>query len=164
MKYPLTCLSGSNNLAFVSVPVRSFAGKTALGTGTGFLFRPEFGQLFLITNRHIVIQESEEFFPDRIEIRLHTDGSNLTRFEDLSLVLYSANNKVRPAWFELDSGIDIVALKLDYDELKRFVFHAFTPNDLISPDIVVGVGDPLLVIGYPLGFSDEVHHLPVFRL
>jgi len=53
MKYPLTCLQGNNNLAFVSASLRPFAGDTAVGTGTGFFFQPVFERVFLITNRHM---------------------------------------------------------------------------------------------------------------
>lgn len=163
MKYPLTCLEGNNNLAFVSVPVRPFVRDTALGTGTGFLFQPMYGRIFLITNRHMVIDESRRFFPDHLVIRLHTDGQDLEKSEDLPVSLYSANDSGNGLWLQLNAAIDVIALELKAEELKPFVFHAFRPSDLISSDILVGVGDPLLVIGYPRGFSDELHNLPVFR-
>ncbi len=163
MKYPLTCLEGNNNLAFVSVPLRPFAGDTALGMGTGFLFQPVFERIFLITNRHLVIKESKHFFPDHLILKLHTDAFDLKKCEDWAVTLYSEKDKSKRAWLELDAAIDVIALELNVEELKRFVFHTFKPTDLISPDVVVGVGDPLLVIGYPHGFSDSVHNLPVFR-
>jgi hypothetical protein len=163
MKYPLTCLEGNNNLAFVSVPLRPFAGDTALGTGTGFFFQPVFGRIFLITNRHMVIDELNQFFPDHLVLKLHTDPGDLTKIEPLTVPLYSEKGKADRAWLELHPGIDVVALELKPEELKRFVLHKFTMIDLISPDIIIGVGDPLLVIGYPQGFSDSLHNLPVFR-
>ena len=83
MKYPLTCLQGSNNLAFVSAPLRPFAGDTAVGTGTGFFFQPVFERIFLITNRHMVIDESDQFFPDHLVLKLHTDPVDLTICEQL---------------------------------------------------------------------------------
>jgi hypothetical protein len=163
MKYPLTCLQGNNNLAFVSVPLRAFSGATALTTGTGFFFRPIFDRVFLVTNRHMVINEEEEFFPDHLLLRLHTDAYELQKCANLNVLLYCPNDSKKPAWLELDRSIDLIALELNLQELNKFVIHAFRPGDLISPDIVVGVGDPLLVIGYPMGFSDEVNNLPVFR-
>jgi Trypsin-like peptidase domain len=163
MKYPLTCLEGNNNLAFVSVPLRPIAGETTVGSGTGFFFQPEFERIFLITNRHMVIDEANQFFPDRLLLKLHVDPNDLTKCEQLTVPLYSENAKDKRTWLELNSNIDVVALELDAKELKRFVLHTFRMIDLISPDIVVGVGDPLLVIGYPEGFSDSLHNLPVFR-
>jgi hypothetical protein len=94
---------------------------------------------------------------------MHTDPFQLEKSEDLIVPLYLANGSRKPAWLELDSTIDVIALELDPANLKNRVFHAFRQIDLISPDIVVGVGDPLLVIGYPRGFSDTTHNLPVFR-
>jgi S1-C subfamily serine protease len=163
MKYPLTCLEGNNNLALVSAPLSPFANDTALGSGTGFFFQPVFGRTFLVTNRHIVIEESDRFFPDHLVLRMHTDAFHLEKSEDFVIPLYSTNSERKPTWLELDSTVDIIALELDPAVLKNFVFHAFRPIDLISPDIIVGVGDPLLVIGYPRGFSDSTHNLPVFR-
>jgi hypothetical protein len=164
MKYPLTCLKGNNNLAFVSVPLHPFAGDKALGSGTGFFFEPAFERIFLITNRHMVIDESNEFFPDHLWLKLHTDPDDLKDWEQFSVPLYSDHDRAdERAWLELDPRIDVVALELKPEELKRFVLHKFRMIDLISPDIVVGVGDPLLVIGYPEGFSDSLHNLPVFR-
>src|SRR5229473_1295143 len=113
MKYPLTCLEGNNNLAFVSVPLRPFVGGTALGTGTGFLFEPDFERIFLITNRHLVIEESEQFFPDRLILKLHTDALDLKKFEDWTVPLYSENGKGDRAWLELDPVIDVIALELN---------------------------------------------------
>jgi hypothetical protein len=117
MKYPLTCLEGNNNLAFVSVPLRPFASDTALGTGTGFFFQPVFGRTFLVTNRHIVIEESDCFFPDHLVLKMHTDAFHLEKSEDLIVPLYSANGKRKPAWLELDSAIDVIALELDPTDL-----------------------------------------------
>src|SRR5713101_1284424 len=163
MKYPLTCLEGNNNLALVSAPLSAFVGPKELARGTGFFFRPAFERFFLITNRHVVIDEDEKFFPEHLTLKLHTDPIDLTKCEDLILPLYSDNDLHKPAWRQLDDSIDVVALDLNADQLKHFVIHAFGTNDLITSDIIVGVGDPLLVIGYPRGFSDEMHNLPIFR-
>lgn len=61
--------------------------------------------------------------------------------------LYSSHDK--PLWREIDDSIDVVALELKSAEVKRFVIHAFSPLDMLTSDIIVGVGDPLIVIGYP---------------
>ena len=116
-----------------------------------------------MTNRHMVIDESNRFFPDHLVLKLHTDPVDLTKFEQLTVPLYSETGKAERAWLEASPSIDVVALELKPEELKPFVLHTFRMIDLISPEIVVGVGDPLLVIGYPEGFSDSVHNLPVFR-
>jgi S1-C subfamily serine protease len=160
-KYPLTRLKDTNNLAFVSAPLSAYAGRTRIASGTGFFYSPSFSRTFLITNRHVVVKEATSFYPDALILKLHTDGDDLTQSSNLTLPLYSIGQT--PTWRQISDSVDVVALELDTDELKRFVVHAFTPLDMITPDIIVGVGDPLVVIGYPKGFSDEVHNLPVFR-
>jgi hypothetical protein len=43
------------------------------------------------------------------------------------------------------------------------VYRAFTPDHLLSPLHHVDVGTSLLVVGFPLGFHDTLHHLPIVR-
>jgi hypothetical protein len=43
------------------------------------------------------------------------------------------------------------------------LYRAFTPRHLPGPDDQVGVGTALLVVGFPLGFHDTLHHMPVVR-
>ena len=43
------------------------------------------------------------------------------------------------------------------------VYRAFTPAHLIDPQDQVEVGTSLLVVGFPLGFHDTLHHMPVVR-
>ncbi|GAC1537807.1 MAG: hypothetical protein NVS2B4_17890 [Ramlibacter sp.] len=43
------------------------------------------------------------------------------------------------------------------------VLQAFTPEHLLSSLSAAEVGLPLLMIGFPLGFHDTLHHLPVAR-
>ena len=43
------------------------------------------------------------------------------------------------------------------------VYRAFTPSHLLAAGNPVPVGTPLLIVGFPLGFHDTLHHLPVTR-
>ena len=43
------------------------------------------------------------------------------------------------------------------------VYRAFTPDHLHNPTDLVEVGTPLLIVGFPLGFHDALHHMPVVR-
>jgi hypothetical protein len=43
------------------------------------------------------------------------------------------------------------------------VYRAFTPAHLPGPFDPVEVGSSLLVVGFPLGFHDTLHHMPVVR-
>ncbi len=43
------------------------------------------------------------------------------------------------------------------------VYSAFTPKHLLDPTGQIEVGTTLLVVGFPLGFHDTLHHMPVVR-
>jgi hypothetical protein len=43
------------------------------------------------------------------------------------------------------------------------VLQCFTPEHLQHKLQEVEVGTPLLIVGFPLGFHDTMHHLPVVR-
>ena len=74
-------------LLLTAARVSTFEGKRPLTGASGFFFERE-GRLFLVTSRHVVIDEPSKHFPDRIEIELHTDARNLTRSIGLSVLLY----------------------------------------------------------------------------
>ena len=58
----------------------------------------------------------------------------------------------------------MAAIEIDRSRLpQNTVYHAFTPEHLPRPDDKIEVGTPLLVVGFPLGFHDGLHHLPVVR-
>ena len=54
-------------------------------------------EVYLITNRHVVINEKKEFFPDHLVIRVHTSETNLLPNRDISIPLY--DNQI-PLWRE----------------------------------------------------------------
>lgn len=45
----------------------------------------------------------------------------------------------------------------------HFVYRAFTPDHLPGSVNNVEAGCSLLVVGFPLGFHDTLHHMPVVR-
>ena len=45
----------------------------------------------------------------------------------------------------------------------KAVYRAFTPHHLPERFDQVEVGTSLLVVGFPLGFHDTLHHMPVVR-
>ena len=42
-------------------------------------------------------------------------------------------------------------------------YCAFTPSHLLRPVDRIEIGTSLLVVGFPLGFHDTLHHMPVAR-
>ncbi len=58
----------------------------------------------------------------------------------------------------------VVAIELEQSALpKSMVYEAFSPETILTPESIVEVGTSLMVVGFPLGFSDTLHNLPVVR-
>ncbi len=141
----------------------TFAGSRVLTAATGFFF--ERGErLFVITSRHVLVDAPSGHHPDRVELRLHVDPVDLSRSTVFEVPLYRDRRSV---WRQAtDSGgeIDVAALELERSALPKGVeIRAFTLAHLQGPLEEVRLGSPLLVIGFPLGFYDTVHNLPVAR-
>lgn len=143
--------------------VLTFAGTRGLTSASGFFFERE-GRLFLITSRHVLHDAPSDHAPDRIEITVHTDTRDLTQLATLSILLYRER---RAAWHQArDSGgeVDVAALALDRDAMPHAaVVRAFGPQHLALGDDLFELGARLAIPGFPLGFFDTVHHLPVVR-
>jgi len=150
-------------LLLSTVRISTFLGQRLLTAATGFFF--ERGErLFLVTSRHVLFDEASDHLPDRIEITMHTDTVNLTRTFTLSILLYK-NGKAE--WRQgKDSGgeIDVAVLEIERAALPASaLLYCYGPGNLQPELAAIGVGTPLLLPGFPLGFYDTVHHLPVVR-
>jgi len=150
-------------LLLTTTRVLTFNGNCPLTEASGFFFERE-GRLFLVTSRHVVIDEPTSHLPNRIEIELHTDLENLTRSTGFSVLLYREGKSVWRQGRDAAGDIDVAVIELDRAALpKTMVLRCFTPTHLLSSLEEVEVGTSLLVVGFPLGFHDELHHLPVVR-
>jgi len=112
----------------------------------------------------VMIDEPSSHLPDRIEIELHINPRNLAESQSIALPLYRDGAS---AWRQgTDSGgdVDVAVLELDRSMLPDgAIYRAFTPEHLYGPPARVDVGTSLLVVGFPLGFHDTLHHMPVVR-
>jgi len=150
-------------LLLATARVSTFLGTQALTNASGFFFERE-ERLYLVTSRHVLIDEAAKHFPDRLEIELHLDAVNLTRSTGFSVLLYAHAEAVWHQGRDTASEIDVAVIELDRSKLPASaVFRAFTPAHLHTSFEGVNVGQSLLVSGFPLGFHDAVHHLPVVR-
>jgi Trypsin-like peptidase domain len=143
--------------------VSTMAGGTPLTGATGFFFERD-GRWFLITSRHVVLDEATNHRPDRLEIELHVDPQNIAVVTQFSIPLYQNN---QPVWRQAsDAGglVDIVAVELQRAALpSAILLSSFTPDHLVTEFDQIEVGNPVLIVGFPLGFHDSLHHLPVAR-
>ena len=143
--------------------VSTFDGNRLMTGASGFFF--ERGEsLFFVTSRHVLIDEPSKHFPNRIELELHNDAVNLTRSTALSVWLYKDGKSLWRQGSDTGGEIDVAAIEIDRAALPpSAALRAFTPEHLQRSLDEVEVGSVLLVVGYPLGFHDTVHHLPVVR-
>ena len=152
-----------DTLLLAATPIATFDNDRALTSASGFFFERE-GRLFLVTSRHVLYDEPSGHFPNRVEVLFHTSAIDLSESVGLSLLIYRQG---RSLWRQgQDSGgdVDVAMIELERDALPaQGVFHAFTPGHLHQPPARVEVGHSVLVVGFPLGFHDTVHHLPVVR-
>jgi S1-C subfamily serine protease len=150
-------------LLLTTTRVSTFDDKRLLTAASGFFFERE-GRLFLVTGRHVVIDEPSKHFPNRIEIEIHVDDENLTRSVKLSVMLYRDGKSVWRQGTDAGGQIDVAVIELDRTVLPQStVLRCFTPTHLLHSLQEVEVGTSLLIVGFPLGFHDVLHHLPVVR-
>ncbi len=151
------------SLPLAVVRVTTLYGTQQLTNATGFFFARD-GRLFLVTCRHVVLDEKSGHHPDRIEIELHVDAANLGATVQFSIPLYRDG---RSLWLEgLDSAgpIDVVAVPLERAALPAsHLMQAFTPTHLPGRLDQLEMGGAVLIVGFPLGVHDTLHRLPVAR-
>lgn len=143
--------------------VSTMSAGIMLTGATGFFFARD-DRLYLVTSRHVVLDESTNHRPDGLEIELHVDPQNIAVVTQFSIPLYRGD---QPVWRQAaDTGgiVDIVAVELERTVLPpNAVLASFTPDRIVTEFERLEVGNPVLIVGFPLGFHDTLHHLPVAR-
>jgi hypothetical protein len=143
--------------------VTTMLGQRHLSNATGFFFQRD-DRLFLVTNRHVLLDEASNHRPDRLEIELHVAPENVAMTRQFSIPLY---RNYKPLWrqgWDAAGAVDVAALELEYSALpKTLLFQAFTPAHLAGRLDRIELGTSVLIVGFPLGFHDTLHRLPVAR-
>jgi hypothetical protein len=150
-------------LFLTAAKIFTFDRTKPLTNASGFLFERD-GRLFLVTSRHVMFDAPTKHFPDRIQVEIHIDARNVTRSTGFSIPLYRDRKSLWRQGKDAAGEIDVAVIELDRSALPPgTVYRAFGPDHLHRPDEVVEVGASVLVVGFPLGFHDTLHHLPVVR-
>jgi S1-C subfamily serine protease len=143
--------------------VSTLLGEKQLTNATGFFFARD-DKLFLVTNRHVVLDEASDHRPNWLKIELHVDPENVAVTTQFAIPLY---RETEPVWRQgVDSAgtVDVVALQLERAALpNKLLLQPFTSDHLVEQLDEIEVGTRVLVVGFPLGFHDTLHHLPVVR-
>jgi len=150
-------------LLLATVRISTFDGARGLTTASGFFWRRD-ERLYLVSSRHVFIDEASDHHPDRLEIELHANGENLTDSVVLSTLLYRDG---RANWRQGEDGagaIDVAVLEIERDAMSPAIaLAAFAAQNLPGPSDEIAIGQPVLIPGFPLGFHDGLHHFPVVR-
>jgi len=150
-------------LLLTTARVSTFNGNCLLTGASGFFFKRE-ERMFFVTSRHVLVNEPSRHFPDRIEIEVHTDPENFTRSIGLSVPLYRNGQSLWRQGQDAGGDIDVAVVELEPGPLPpEGALRWFTPAHLQGSLGDIRVGSSLLIVGFPLGFHDEMHHLPVVR-
>ena len=155
------------SLLIATTRVVTFFQQRRLTNASGFFFERELGdkrRLFLVTSRHVVCDEPKQHFPDHLEIELHINSDNIAECVSFTVLLHRDG---RPVWRQgLDKAgdVDVAVIEIDRSTLPAsMVYKAFTPQHLPRSADKVEIGASVLLVGFPLGFYDTLHRLPVAR-
>ncbi|WP_077002624.1 serine protease [Variovorax sp. KK3] len=150
-------------LFLTTARVSTFDGDRLLTGASGFWFERD-ERLFLATSRHVLHDAPSNHRPNRIEVELHVDAVDLTRYAALSVWLFKDGKSQWRQGSDSGGDIDVAVIEIDRALLPPTAeIRCFTPAHLQSELSRIEVGRDLLVVGFPLGFHDTVHHLPVVR-
>ncbi|MEO7761279.1 MAG: trypsin-like peptidase domain-containing protein [Casimicrobiaceae bacterium] len=150
-------------ILLTAVRVFTFKSDARLTNASGFFFERD-ERLFLVTSRHVLFDEPSSHYPDRIEIELHTDPENMVMSTWFSIPLYRSGKGNWRQGVDAAGAIDVAVIEIERGSLpSTTVYRAFTPSHLDHLSEQVLVGTSLLIVGFPLGFHDMLHHMPVVR-
>lgn len=151
------------SILLTAARISTFEVDKHLTNASGFYFERD-GRLFLVTSRHVIFDKPSKHFPTRIEIELHNNPDNISKSTGFSMPLYRDGKSLWRQGSDTAGEIDVAVLEITRSALpKQAIFKAFTPKHLLGELAKVEVGTSLLVVGFPLGFHDTVHHMPVVR-
>ena len=154
--------NGINKTFLRVAKIQSFANGQPLTNATGFFYLQD-GFLYLVTCRHVVINEAIDHRPDRLQLSLHSDASDLRQRAELSIPLYVDGV---PQWYQLSHGhnADVAAVSInDPQALSSHFLATFCCDDILNKDEGIPLGQNVLIVGFPLGFYDTLHNLPIVR-
>lgn len=150
-------------ILLTAAPIWTCRGPERLTNASGFFFERD-DRLFLVTSRHVMIDEPSGHAPDRLEIELHTDPENIAEATGFSIPLYREGTAAWRQGVDAAGGVDVAAVEIERSALPvNVVYRSFTPGHLPAAGDTVEVGTPILIVGFPLGFHDPLHRIPVVR-
>jgi hypothetical protein len=119
------------SLLLAATRVLTFERERALTDASGFFFERD-GRLFLVTSRHVVVDEPSTHFPDRIEIKLHVEAANMARSMGFSIPLYRDGKSIWRQGLDAAGSVDVAVIEIERAALPQngdlSRLHAATPE------------------------------------
>jgi S1-C subfamily serine protease len=152
-----------DSLLLSAARISTFELDRPLTSASGFFFERD-ERLYLVTSRHVLVDEPSKHHPNRIEIEIHTREDDLAKSVRFSLLLFRDGKSQWHQGTDAAGEIDVAMIELDRSVLPPgAVIRPFTPAHIQPVAAPVEVGSSVLIVGFPLGFHDTLHHLPVVR-
>ena len=150
-------------LLLTAARLSTFERERLLTNASSFFFERD-GRLFLVTSGHVVSDKMAGHCPDRVEIELHNDPDNIASSIGFSIPLYRNGKSVWRQGSDGAGGVDVALVEIERSALpSKALLRMFSPKHLIGSGDAIEIGAPLLIVGFPLGFHDTLHHMPVAR-
>lgn len=150
-------------LLLTSARLQTFDATRWLTNASAFFFERD-ERLFVVTSRHVFRDEVSGHAPTRVELELLTNPDNVAESTGFSMPLYEEGHALWREGTDTGGGIDVAALEVERSALPETLAQtAFTPAHLPERFDAIEIGTSLLVVGFPLGFHDTLHHMPVVR-
>lgn len=121
----------------------------------------------LVTNRHVVLGpgmgEGNRSVGDSLEFELRLSGGDPNRVQPATYPLYTTTGE--PTWLVSSKypRADVAVVPLPLGGLKFDVPPFCLGLNWVQYDIMPYPGEPVSVVGYPLGWRDKVNRLPVWK-
>jgi S1-C subfamily serine protease len=152
-----------DDILLTAASLVAYQGSGRLSNATGFFFERD-GRLYLVTSRHVLFDKASGHEPTRIEIELHVGEQGSANSVWFSIPLYHDGLSAWRSGRDSAGDVDIALIELDRAALPHDVlYRAFTPDNVPQDVESIEVGRSVLIVGFPLGFHDAFHHLPVVR-
>ena len=156
-------MNAAEEIYFRVAKILTFTGSVPLTNATGFFYLHD-SFLYLVTSRHVVLNEVVEHPSDRLQLSLHSTQYDLRQRSELSIPLYKDGV---PQWYQhpvYASTVDVVAVAVNDPNVSRdHDLATFSCQDVLDADGILPLGQNVHILGFPLGFHDTVHNLPIVR-
>jgi len=134
-----------------------------LSKATGFLYKNSSGQLYLITNKHVVHSPGDDYYPDFLLAYVRTGMNAPSKTKDIRFELY--NDRVKMWGTPAGKRVDVAALRVDEDMLKGCFVAYLSNQDVLPAASYFELGSQAVVLGFPKGgFYDEFSNFPIARV